>query len=408
MAGQTADGRSTEGCSDEVARRPGGEPALKGRELAREPTLKTRELNREPAPKGRELNRQMRQRSAGRRVASANARDSAAHARDVAAAARDAAATLRDRKWEARNTALRDDGRAATGAEILLRAAKARKDAALDRAAAAQARVIAAAERNRAAADREKAGRDRVHAQMDRLALLRQLQAAESDGRSDLPTSASGLADRARSAIDGRERATDDWPEMFWRVFGLSQNPMMLLDQDRRIVALNHALVEALGYSREQMIGQRLDTYYDQIEWQSLETSWSAFQRQGSFNGERTMVHVDGGRVKVQYAAHWAQVEGRSLALYVALQTSAEPRGIRTLNLRTGESLSPRELEVLGWVALGRRAYEIAAELGIASTTVESHVRSAMRKVGARSQAQLVAVACANGLLDLSALTTKA
>jgi DNA-binding CsgD family transcriptional regulator len=74
----------------------------------------------------------------------------------------------------------------------------------------------------------------------------------------------------------------------------------------------------------------------------------------------------------------------------------------------SGETLSARELEVLGWVALGRRAHEIAAELGIASTTVESHVRSAMRKVGARSQAQLVAVACAQGLLDLSAASTTA
>jgi PAS domain S-box-containing protein len=178
---------------------------------------------------------------------------------------------------------------------------------------------------------------------------------------------------------------------------------MMLLDQDRRIVALNHALVDALGYSREQMLGFRLDTFYDQVEWQFLDASWRTFQRQGTFNGDRTMVHADGDRVKVQYAAHWAHVAGRSLALYVALNASAKPRAVRTLSLQTGETLSERELEVLGWVALGRRAYEIAAELGIASTTVESHVRRSMKKVGARSQAQLVAIACARGLLDVSA-----
>jgi PAS domain S-box-containing protein len=175
---------------------------------------------------------------------------------------------------------------------------------------------------------------------------------------------------------------------------------MMLLDQDRRIVALNHALVEALGYTRERMLGLRIDSFYDPTEWELLDTHWRVFQRQGSFNGDGAMLHADGDRVRLQYAAHWAQIDGHSLALYVALHTAARPTRIKTLALQTGEYLSPRELEVLGWVALGRRAYEIAAELGIASTTVETHVRSAMRKVGARSQAQLVAIACARGLLD--------
>jgi PAS domain S-box-containing protein len=362
--------------SGELARRPGDKPASAGPQTVRE----------------------QRQRSIRRRVAAASARDSAAHARDVAAAARDAAAGRRDRKWDAQHPELPDEGRAATGAEILLRAAKHRSDAAADRAAAAAARATAATERKRAAADREHAARDRVLAQMDRDALLRQLAAAEND-----------RPDGGQQAVPGpvrrrREGTTDGWRETFWRVFGLSQNPMMLLDQDRRIVALNRALVESLGYSRERMLGLRLDTFYDQIEWELLDAHWRAFQRRGTFDGDRTMINADGERVKVHYAAHWAQIAGRSLALYVALQTQSEPRGVTTPSLTTRESLSPRELEVLGWVALGRRAYEIAAELGIASTTVESHVRSAMRKVGARSQAQLVAIACANNVLDVRPL----
>jgi PAS domain S-box-containing protein len=369
--------RSANDRSSELARRPGDKPASAGLKSARE----------------------QRQRSARRRIAAANARDSAAHARDVAAAARDVAAALRDRKWEAQHPEALEEGRAATGAEVLLRAAKYRSDAAADRAAAAAARATAATERERAAADRALAARDRVLAQMDRDALLRQLTSAESDPRgSDQSKAAEAVARRRR---DG---ASDGWRETFWRVFGLSQNPMMLLDQDRRIVALNHALVESLGYTRERMLGLRLDTFYDQIEWELLDAHWQAFQRRGTFDGDRTMVNADGERVTVHYAAHWAQIAGRSLALYVALQTRSEPRRIKTANLRTGESLSPRELEVLGWVALGRRAYEIAAELGIAPTTVESHVRSAMRKVGARSQAQLVAIACANDVLDVRPL----
>jgi DNA-binding NarL/FixJ family response regulator len=47
-----------------------------------------------------------------------------------------------------------------------------------------------------------------------------------------------------------------------------------------------------------------------------------------------------------------------------------------------------RELEVLGLVGDGLTTPAIAAELGIKTTTVESHVRSASRKLGARTRWQ--------------------
>jgi PAS domain S-box-containing protein len=354
VADRHANGRSTTDRPGKLRRRPAASPTSTRRQVTDEP--------RDPG--------------ATRRVAAADARDAAAHTRDLAAVARDVAADLGDRRWKARHPVSLNVALQRTDAQMPPRAAKAREGAAADRRAAALARASAARERVRAAADREQAARDRALAQIDRNALLAQLASADTN------------------------RVADGWRQTFWRVFGLSESPMMLLDQDRRIVALNHALVEALGYTRERMLGLRIDSFYDPTEWELLDTHWRVFQRQGSFNGDGAMLHADGDRVRLQYAAHWAQIDGHSLALYVALHTAARPTRIKTLALQTGEYLSPRELEVLGWVALGRRAYEIAAELGIASTTVETHVRSAMRKVGARSQAQLVAIACARGLLD--------
>ena len=49
---------------------------------------------------------------------------------------------------------------------------------------------------------------------------------------------------------------------------------------------------------------------------------------------------------------------------------------------------------------MGRRWHEIAADLFITQATVKTHVRNAMRKLGARSQAQLVAMTLATGMLD--------
>lgn len=50
-------------------------------------------------------------------------------------------------------------------------------------------------------------------------------------------------------------------------------------------------------------------------------------------------------------------------------------------------------------VALGRTSPEIADELGISASTVTTHVRNAMDKLGARSRAHLVAKALGDGLL---------
>lgn len=62
--------------------------------------------------------------------------------------------------------------------------------------------------------------------------------------------------------------------------------------------------------------------------------------------------------------------------------------------------LSRREVEVLAEMALGRRAAEIGTRLYISPHTVRSHVRNAMAKTGARTQAHLVAIALLAGILD--------
>ena len=48
--------------------------------------------------------------------------------------------------------------------------------------------------------------------------------------------------------------------------------------------------------------------------------------------------------------------------------------------------LSPRETDVLGWLAQGKRDAEIAAILGIATKTVSKHVENILRKMGANSR----------------------
>lgn len=51
-----------------------------------------------------------------------------------------------------------------------------------------------------------------------------------------------------------------------------------------------------------------------------------------------------------------------------------------------GLSLAPRELDVLGFVALGMRNAEVARELGIGESTVKSYLGTAMQKLGASNR----------------------
>ncbi|CAL9596148.1 helix-turn-helix transcriptional regulator [Streptomyces sp. enrichment culture] len=61
--------------------------------------------------------------------------------------------------------------------------------------------------------------------------------------------------------------------------------------------------------------------------------------------------------------------------------------------------LAPREVDVLAWVAAGATNATAAARLGLRPETVKSYLRSAMRKLGARTRGEAVAAARRAGAL---------
>ena len=64
-------------------------------------------------------------------------------------------------------------------------------------------------------------------------------------------------------------------------------------------------------------------------------------------------------------------------------------------------SLTPREREVLGWVAQGKSAGEIAEILHIVKRTVDEHVQTAVRKLGALNRTHAVAIALRDGIIEI-------
>ena len=62
------------------------------------------------------------------------------------------------------------------------------------------------------------------------------------------------------------------------------------------------------------------------------------------------------------------------------------------------DELTPRELEVLGLIALGHTNAEVAGQLGLSLRTVETHRSHIQRKLGLSTRAELVAYARERGL----------
>ena len=62
------------------------------------------------------------------------------------------------------------------------------------------------------------------------------------------------------------------------------------------------------------------------------------------------------------------------------------------------DSLTPREQEIMGLVTTGLMNKQIAGEIGVSEITVKVHRGNVMRKMGAKSLAELVRMADALGM----------
>jgi DNA-binding CsgD family transcriptional regulator len=106
--------------------------------------------------------------------------------------------------------------------------------------------------------------------------------------------------------------------------------------------------------------------------------------------GSAPSIEADGSEVAIDLAARMEFVDDRHVTIHLALAgrvSASEGAGAGPADV-----LTARERAVITLIAMGRETQEIAETLYVSLSTVRTHVRNAMAKVGAHTRAQLVAV----------------
>jgi DNA-binding CsgD family transcriptional regulator len=191
-----------------------------------------------------------------------------------------------------------------------------------------------------------------------------------------------------------------------WPVFEQSRIPMALVDSERRYVEVNRALLDLYDYKRADVLGEYAGRTAV-VDRATSDAEWATLVSTGELYGQRVIEHTNGTQLSVTYAAHATTVADRWLALCLTLSARARPSGQELIGSArfassdgAGPRLTRREREVVRLVALGSGTRSIAADLGVSSETVRTHVRNAMGKTGAHTRAELVAQVLADGLVE--------
>lgn len=201
---------------------------------------------------------------------------------------------------------------------------------------------------------------------------------------------------------------------------------------EHRILDVNDAFVKALGYGREEVIGQ---TAQDLALWADADVR-SRFEKQFSETGsvrdfEAKFLGKGGSEIDGLIAADLVTIneqqcilgavqditerkrsEGELIAAIEGAMADSSwfSRGVMeklaALRQRTGspassvriEDLTARERQIINLICRGARDKEIGVELGLSPHTVRNHVASLFRKIGVNRRSSVVTWARDRGL----------
>jgi PAS domain S-box-containing protein len=196
-----------------------------------------------------------------------------------------------------------------------------------------------------------------------------------------------------------------------------AQLAILVVDDQRRCLEANLAACRLLGLPRRAAIGRTVDDFLTSGMRKRLDHVWHAFREGGGHAGpfELSSQAAEAHEVNLSVVAN--VLPGRHLLIISAIESrrdeveavnqvrpDVQPRSDPVNSgARFGRGgPTPREREVLALLAAGATDEQIAEMLELSPATVQTHVRNAKAKLGARTRAQAVAMALQHGLISVS------
>ncbi|CAN5508847.1 hypothetical protein BH10ACT11_BH10ACT11_22080 [soil metagenome] len=186
-----------------------------------------------------------------------------------------------------------------------------------------------------------------------------------------------------------------------------SRPAVLVVDDRRRCVEVNREACDLLGLEREAVVGGRIDRLVSTEMRGRLELFWRAFREGGGHGGPFDLAQP-GRAAAVVISLTENLIPGRHLVVIspadgssrLAPSTRPDPSSEPSPARNGVRGPSPREREVLKLLATGATDPQIAVMLELSPATVQTHVRNAKSKLGARTRAQAVAIALSDGLIS--------
>jgi DNA-binding CsgD family transcriptional regulator len=183
---------------------------------------------------------------------------------------------------------------------------------------------------------------------------------------------------------------------------------LLVVDDDCRCIDVGLGACRLLGVSRDEVIGRPLDELMVPEARERFRHVWQAFREGGGHAGPFPLdaatpfeanVAVTARVLPSRHLLVLTPVNGEPADAQEIDEVLGKPQpGVRTR--RRERDPTSRERQVLRLLASGATDVQIAAWLSLSPATVQTHVRNAKAKLGARTRAQAVALALQRGMIQ--------
>lgn len=192
-----------------------------------------------------------------------------------------------------------------------------------------------------------------------------------------------------------------------------AQLAIMVVDDERRCLEANLAACRLLGLPRRAVVGRTFDDFLAPGMRSRVDHVWRAFREGGGHAGPFELNSQAAASEEVHITVTANVLPGRHLLILSGGgarvgEPEAQPEPNRKaqpanhVSRFTRGGPTSREREVLALLAAGATDEQIAGLLELSPATVQTHVRNAKAKLGARTRAQAVALALQGGMIDIT------